>query len=100
MSTSRLLLLFEVLVGTGAAVTFVGLTDVVGMAVEDCDVKVVRPSSAEPPMATGCDEGLLWVKYQPTPIPPPIARRSMMATSHTQVDKRVEPLSVFLSQAL
>jgi len=98
-SSMRLLLLFDVLVGTGAAVTFVALTE--AEELEACDTVVEEEcSSAEPPMATGCDAGLLWVKYHPTPTPPPMRIKNIMPTSHTQVERRVVPLSVFLSQAL
>lgn len=98
-SKSRLLLLLLfVLVGTGAAVTLVALVETV--AADEVEVGVVEASSAEPPMATGSAAGLLCVKNQPTPIPPPIAIKRRMPTSQTQVDRRVDPLSVFRSHAL
>lgn len=64
------------------------------------EVEAEKPSSAEPPMATGAAAGLLCVKYQPTPMPAPMAINSITPKNQTHVERRVEPLSVFLSQAL
>ena len=84
-------------VGSGAAVTLVALVETVLTVLE---VEVAKPSLAEPPIATGRPAGLLCVKYQPTPIPPPMTINKTMPTNQTHVERRVEPLSVFLSQAL
>jgi hypothetical protein len=97
-SVNRLRLLLEVFVGTGAAVTIVAFME--GVTAAAAEELLAPASSAEPPMATGCDAGLLWVRNQPTPIPPPMAIRSKRPITHTQVAKRVVPFSVFLSQAL
>ena len=94
---SRLLLLLLVFVGSGAAVTLVAIVDTAPAVFE---VEAVKPSLAEPPMATGCPAGLLCVKNQPTPMPPPIAIKRRSPAIQTHVERRVEPLSVFLSQAL
>lgn len=90
-------------------------------AEDDVEVADVdRPSSALPPMATGCWFELLCAKYQPAPMPPAMhwggvlacyvpekemegstrtTARSMPITQ-TQRDRRFVPLCVFCSHVL